>query len=311
MSCHLSNKRLLRIACVAILLVAFPSFLHAQELNCRVEVNTSQIGGTNKSVFETLQTAISDYVNTSKWTDAKFSASEKIDANMFFTITGYDGITGRISGSLQVQSVRPVYNSSYTTTLINFKDDKIDFEYKENEPLLRSDNAMESQLTAILDFYVYLILAVDFDSFSQRGGEPYFERLETLVHRAQSSGETGWKAFEDTRNRSAVLRVFTDPTTCRIRDLYYQYHINGLDRMALTPDKGRGEIDKSLDILSDIYDVAPMSVGLSIFKDAKFDELANIYSKSLPEQRRHVCDILTKLYPTEHERIDAIRKGNL
>lgn len=283
--------------------------LDAQELNCRVEVNASQIEGTNKSVFETLQSAINEYVNTTKWTDAKFSPNEKIEANMFFTITGYEESTGRMSGSLQIQSVRPVYNSSYVTTLLNFKDNKVEFGYAEGEPLIHSENTMESQLTAILDFYVYLILAVDFDSFSPRGGNPCFERLEAIVHRAQSSGESGWKAFEDTKNRSAVLSSFTDRSTSAIRDLYYSYHLQGLDQMAMTPDKGRGEIDRALDILSGIYDVAPMSVGLTMFKDAKFDELANIYSKALPDQRDHAYEILMKLYPSEHDRLENLKKG--
>lgn len=272
-----------------------------------MEIDVSQVTGTNKTVFETLQTAINEYVNTTKWTDTNFAPNEKIEANMFFSINSYDESTGKMSGSLQVQSVRPVYNSSYITTLLNFKDNKVEFSYIENDPLVFSENTMESQLTAILDFYVYLILAVDFDSFSSRGGDHYFDRLEAIVHRAQSSGESGWKTFEDTKNRSAVLASFTDPATVQIRDLYYLYHLKGLDQMSLTPDKGRAEIDKAIDILPKVYEVAPMSVGLSMFKDAKFDELINIYSKAPAIQRKHVYEMLTKLYPSEHERIAKLK----
>lgn len=138
----------------------------------KVEVNTSQLEGTNKSVFEALQNAVSEYVNTTKWTDAQFSANERIEATLFFNITKYDEGDGRMEGTLQVQAIRPVYNSSYTTTLINFRDTKVDFTYSENEPLVYNEMNMESQLTAIVNFYVYLILAVDFDSFAPRGGDP-------------------------------------------------------------------------------------------------------------------------------------------
>ena len=282
----------------------------AQELTCRVEVNTSQLEGTNKSVFETLQSALNDYVNTTKWSQAQISPNERIDCTLFFNITEYDEGEGRMKGTLQVQSTRPVYNSSYTTTLINFRDTKIDFTYTEGEPLVYNEANMESQLTQIVNFWVYMILAVDFDSFSLHGGDPFFERLETIVHQAQSSGETGWKAFEDTKNRSAVLSAWTDPSTRKMRDLYYQYHLQGLDQMSVSPDKGRSTIDSSLDILTEFYKVAPMSVGLSMFRDAKLDELVNIYSKGTPEERSHAYDLLSPLYPTDHEQLEKIKKGD-
>jgi len=279
----------------------------AQELNCRVEVNTSQLEGTNKSVFETLQTAISEYVNTNKWTDTQFSPNERIECTMFFNITEYDDAEGKMTGTLQVQAIRPVYNSSYTTTLLNFRDTKVDFTYIENEPLIYNEANMESQLTQILNFYIYLILAIDFDSFSSHGGDPYYEKLAVIVQQAQSSGESGWKAFEDTKNRSAVLSVFTDPSTRQLRDMIYKYHLQGLDQMSVSPDKGRKAIDSTLDTLTDIYKVAPMSVGLSLFKDAKLDELVNIYSKATPEERDHAVKVLSALYPTDNDRIQKIK----
>ena len=281
-----------------------------QELNCRVEINTSQLEGTNKGVFETLQNAVNEYVNTNQWTNAQFSPNEKIECTLFFTITKYDESSGAMEGSLQVQSIRPVYNSSYTTTLINFKDNKIEFSYQENEPLIHSETSMESQLTQILNFYFYLILAVVFDSFSPRGGDQFFERLEAIVHQGQSSGESGWKAFEDTKNRAAVLAAFTDPSMRKMRDLYYSYHLQGLDQMSVSPDKGRKTIDESLDILTEIYKVAPMSVGLSMFKDAKLDELVNIYSKGTAEERQHAYDVLSAIFPTEQQRLEKIRRGD-
>lgn len=293
------------------LVIAFLTFsvVSAQELNCRVEVNTSQLEGSNKNIFETLQSAINEYVNTTRWTSAQFSPNEKIECTLLFTITKYDEATGNMEGTLQVQSSRPVYNSSYLTTLINFKDNNVAFTYSEGEPLLYSETSMESQLTQILNFYIYLILAVDFDSFSPKGGDPYFERLETIVHQGQSAGETGWKAFEDTKNRAAVLASFTDPATHALRDLYYDYHLQGLDQMSVSPDKGRKTIDSSLDILNSVFQVAPMSVGLSMFKDAKLDELVNIYSKAPADEREHAYKVLSPIFPTEQNRLEKLKRG--
>ncbi len=283
--------------------------LGAQELNCRVEVNTSQLEGTNKQIFQTLQSALNDYVNTTKWSPAQISSNERIECTMFFNIVEYDEGSGSMKGTLQVQSTRPVYNSSYTTTLLNFRDN-VDFTYTENEPLVFNETSMESQLTQIVNFYVYLILALDFDSFSPKGGDPFFERLETIVHQGQSSGESGWKAFEDNKNRAAVLGAYNDPSTRKLRDLTYQYHMQGLDQMSVSPDKGRKNIDSSLDILTEIHRVSPMSVGLSLFRDAKLDELVNIYSKATAEEHQHAYDVLSPLYPTDSDRIEKIRKGD-
>lgn len=298
-----------RLLLSVILSLASIPMLLAQELNCRVEVNSSQLEGTGKSVFDALQGAVSEYVNTREWTGMQFAPAEKIECTLFFNITEYDASDGRMSGTLQVQSTRPVYNSSYTTTLINFRDTKVDFTYKEGEPLNYNETSMESQLTQILNFYVYLILAVDFDSFSPQGGKACFERLATIVQQAQSSGESGWKAFEDTKNRAAVLSSFTDPSTRQIRQLYYDYHLKGLDQMSVSPDKGRATIDASLDILDAVYKVAPMSVGLSMFKDAKLDEIINVYSKASAEEKDHCIKLLSKLFPTDLARINKIKES--
>lgn len=284
-------------------------FINAQELNCTVEINADQVQGTNKSVFTTLQGAINDYMNTTKFSQAQIAPNEKIECKLFFTIKEYDDNT--MTGDLQVQSTRPVYNSTYSTTLINFKDSKIEFTYQENEPLIFSENSMESNLTAILNFYAYFILAVDFDTFSPKGGEQFYERAENIVQMAQSSGESGWKAFEDNKNRNSVLSAYTDPKTATIRDLLYTYHRTGLDEMVLSPDKGRAAITSSLESIKKIYDVAPMSVALSMFKDAKFDELVNVYSKSNTTEREKVYELLYAVYPTETDRLDKIKKGKI
>lgn len=279
----------------------------SQELNCTVEVNTDKLQGTNKSVFETLKSAITEYFNTTVFTNTQIAPNEKIECRFFLTVSEVDG--DKISGDIQIQSSRPVYNSSYTTTLLNFKDTKVDFDYQEGDQLIFSENTMESQLMAILNYYAYLFLAVDFDSFAPRGGDPYWEKLKSIVQMAQSSGESGWRQFEDTKNRSAVLSAFTDNNTSVLRDLLYEYHLKGLDQMSVSPDKGRQQITQSLQALDKVNQINPMSVGLSMFKDAKLDELVNIYSKSSQTERDAVYELLNKIYPTEQQRLNQIKKG--
>lgn len=299
--------RLRKILVLTAMLVMATTGSYAQELNCSVEINTDKIQGTNKDVFTTLQQAIGDYMNTNKWTDAQFGANEKIECKLYFTITTYTDATNTMSGDLQVQAIRPVYNASYTTTVFNFKDSKVSFTYALNEPLTFSETTMESNLTAILNFYAYMIIAMDFDSFSLNGGDPYYEKAANVVRLAQSSGETGWKAFEDTKNRSAVLSAYTDKNTAPIREMLYDYHRKGLDEMVLSPNKGRAAITGSLALMKKVYDVAPMSVGLSIFRDSKLDELVNIYSKATSTEKEQAYELLYPLYPTENTRLQKIK----
>ena len=285
-----------------------PSTALSQELNCKVEINSEKVKTANKEIFNTLKTAITEYLNDTKWTETQFSANEKIDCRLYLTISNYDDASNKMTGDLQVQSSRPVYNSSYTTTVINFKDTKIDFTYQENEPLVFSEQEMQSNLTAILNFYAYMIIALDFDTFSLNGGTPYYEKAARIVKLAQSSGETGWKAFEDTKNRSAVLSAYTDKATSDIRELMYKYHRLGLDQMSVSVDKGRAVITESPSLLKKVFDAAPMSVCLSMFRDAKLDELVNIYSKASLTEKQSVYDVLNPIFPTEGKRLDKIRK---
>ena len=278
----------------------------SQELNCKVEINADKVQNANKEIFNTLQSAISDYMNTQKWTDAQFGTNEKIECRLYFTINSYD--EPNISGDLQIQSMRPVYNSSYTTTIINFKDTKVEFQYELNQPLVYSDVNWESNLTGILNFYAYLIIAMDFDTFSMNGGDAYYEKAANVVRLAQSEGESGWKAFEDPKNRSSVLSAFTDKTTSGIREILYNYHRKGLDEMVISPDKGRAMITQTLSTLKSVYDLAPMSVCISMFKDAKLDELVNVYSKGTTTEKDNVFELLKTLYPTENSRLKKIKE---
>lgn len=290
------------------ILMLCPAMMRAQELQCMVEVNSSSVEGTYKSVFESLKENISEYFNDNKWTNAQFMPNEKIECRFFLTIKEYTD--EKVKGDIQVQLSRPVYNSTYTTTLLNFKDTKVEFDYREGDQLIRNDNNWDSNLTGILDFYAYLFLALDFDSFSPKGGQPYLDKASAVVQMAQSSGEIGWRAFEDNKNRSAVLSTLTDNNTSVIRDMSYQYHRRGLDEMVTSPDKGRAAITQAIKSIGKVYEQAPMSVALSMFRDAKLDELVNIYSKAPQSERDEVYELLRPLYPTDNARLEKIRKGD-
>lgn len=278
------------------------------ELNCEVEINAQQVANANKEVFDALKDAISEYMNSTKWTDAHFAINERIQCKLFFAIKEYNDGTNQMKGELTIQSQRPVYNSSYTTTLINFKDTKIDFTYQSGEQLVFSQQEWQSSLTGLLNFYAYLIIAIDCDTFAPNGGDPYYDQAAAVVRMAQSTGESGWKAFEDNKNRSAVLSAYTDKATAPIRTLLYDYHRQGLDQMVVSVDKGRNTITKTLDNLKKIYDVQPMSVALSMFRDAKLDELINVYSKANTSEKQQVYDLLSEIYPTELERLKKIKE---
>ena len=277
----------------------------AQEFRCDVEVNADQVEGTIKSTFETLQEAINSYMNETKFSDATFSPVEKIECRLFFTINEY--ADDRVKADLQLQLSRPVYNSTYTTTLFNFRDSRVEFNYRDGDPIVYNEQQPESNLTAILDFYANLFLAIDFDSFSPKGGQRFYDRAASIVQQQQSSGEVGWRTFEDTKNRAAVLNSYTESNTAAMRDLLYNYHRKGLDEMVTSPDKGRSVITNQLKIVKGIYDNAPMSVALSIFRDSKLDELVNVYSKAPETERKDVYDLLQPIYPTESQRLNDIK----
>lgn len=280
----------------------------AQELRCTVEVNSDKVEGTSKSVFETLQQSISEYFNENRFSNASFSPNERIECRFFLTVSEYDN--DRIKGDIQVQLSRPVYNSSYTTTLLNFRDTKVEFDYREGDPLIFNETTFDSNLTALLDYYALLFLAIDFDSFSPQGGQQFYDRAASIVQMAQSSGEIGWRAFEDNKNRSAVLSSYTDANMTGVRDLLYNYHRKGLDEMVTSPDKGRAVITESLKQIENVYKVSPMSVALSIFRDSKLDELVGIYSKAPEAERTAVYELLQPIYPTDTERLEKIKRGS-
>lgn len=293
-------KRLILPALLALCLL--PAW--GAELNCTVEINADRVASTSREVFESLRQAIAEYLNTNSFTEAQFAPNEKIECKIMLTVNSYtDNV---VTGSLQVQSSRPVYDSSYTSPMLNIRDNDVSFSYSQGDPLTFSRNEITDNLTAILDFYAYLILAVDFDSFSSKGGEACYDEAAKIVQLSRTSGEKGWRAIDDNKNRASLLAALTEAPASAMRDIFYDYHRQGLDRMSVSPDKGRAAITGTLKKLQEIGSAAPMSVALTLFRDTKLDELTGVYSKGGNDERKEVVKILSALYPTETSRIELI-----
>ena len=275
-----------------------------QELNCRVEFNVDQVEVSVRQTVESLQSIVSDYMNTTSFTDKSFSPQEKIDCRLFVAVKSC--VENNFTVDLHVQSSRPVYNSTYTTQLVNFKEKDLKFTYNTGESLIFSHVSTDSQLTSVLDFYAYLILAMDFDSFSRRGGEEYFRQLDRIVQIGQSSGVKGWRQYDSPTSRGAILSAWTNPATSSLRDLNYSYHREGLDVMSANQEIGRRMISESLiKVLSDVHDVNPMSVGLTMWRDAKLDETVSIYVHDATEGKQ-MANLLKEIFPSDIETINRI-----
>lgn len=281
--------------------------LKAQEFNCKVKINADQIEGTYKQKFSTLETELSEFINNRKWSEAKFSNIEKIDCTLQFTIKSISS-QDRYAAELTVQARRPVYNAAYTTSTFNFKDNEVEFSYVENEPIVFTDHTIESNLVAIISYYMYMIMGMDFDSFSPEGGTPFFRQAENIVTLCQTINETGWKAFDNNKNRHALVSGMLEEKMKPFRQLWYEYHRKGLDDMVQNAEKGKSVITKSLDNLQKMHEANSMSVLLSVFMDTKTDELINIYSRSNQTEKDNVYKLLTTIYPSYSQRLEPIRK---
>jgi len=290
-----------------ILLVSFFSlYSRAQELNATLTVNSDKIEG-NRTVFATLERALNEFINNKRWTDATFGLNERIDCT-FLIIVNEMPSDNSFRAELQVQARRPVYNSAYTTTLINFRDTQLDFDYTEYEPLEYNEYNIDNNLIATITFYIYTILGLDFDSFSPRGGTAFHQQAQQIVSMAQSqSAWTGWRAFESNRNRHAVSTALTENTADIFRDMWYVYHRRGLDEMAANPDRGRTTILEALPALQELRSARPSSILLQMFVDSKLDEVIAIYSKATTTEKQAGYKMLTELFPTQSTRLEPLK----
>ncbi len=288
------------VAFAAAVAVAFCS-----ELNCKVEVNVSRTETMPSDVARQLQEAVAEYVNTTSFTELRIAPGERIECRMFFDVQSY--ADDKVSAVLTVQSTRPVYDSSYTTTLLNVRDAEVEFPYSSGQPLVFARDAVDSELTALLDFYVYLILAVDADSFAPEGGTPFYGVASQIVTLARSTGGKGWRAIDSPRNRASLLAALTEPPTAAFRTLLYDYHRRGLDVMTVSPEKGRATIGQTLQRLRDMVSQSPMTPLAALMRDAKLDEFVGLYSKASDDERREAAALLTALWPSESEAMEKIK----
>ncbi|MBO7267024.1 MAG: DUF4835 family protein [Bacteroidaceae bacterium] len=271
--------------------------LQAQELEAKVVVNHSKIQGTNTSVFTTLQEAVTEFLNTRKWSNSQYTARERIACSFNLIVNEYSD-DGRFGCSLMVQANRPVYNASYNTTVLNFNDNAVDFNYIEHDKLEFSDDMIDNNLTAVLAYYAYLIIGLDMDTFAPKGGTDILHKAENVVNNAQMLNEDGWKAFGDSKNRHAIINDYMNGGMEPYRQLLYDYHRKGLDEMVQNAERGRSNITTSLALLEKCKQDKPMSVLPQLFTEIKKDELLNIYSKGTSKEKEEVCRILSLVNPS-------------
>ena len=279
---------------------------YSQELNCRVQVVSKQVQGTDKHIFDALQKVIYEFMNNHKWTNNIYSNNERIECNIYINIKDHPISSDVFKGTMQIQSSRPIFNTTYNSVLFNFIDNNIEFRYTETQELAFNETSYTSNLTSLLAYYSYIIIGLDYDSFSLDGGTPYYEKAEKVVNNAQNSPYKGWKAFEDRKNRYWLVENLLNDTYSPIRKCIYQYHRLGLDIMSDKVNDGRATIAESLQLLRKVYQKKPGSFLMQLFFDAKRDEVVNIFSESFPDEKTRVYNVLKEIDPANDSKYQKI-----
>ena len=276
--------------------------INAQELQVKVNINHSQIQGTDASVFENLQQTMEQFLNERSWTDLQFQKNECIQASLNITVNKYNRDENRFECTALIQANRPVFNSAYTTTLYNNRDANFNFDFQQFDQLNFVEENIDNQLTALLAYYAMLIIGLDLDSFAPMGGTDVLQRCLVLVNNAQNLGFPGWKSFEDNRNRFAIINDYLDEAMKPFRQLQYDYYRKGLDEMANNAERGRTEISTAIeDDLQKAHQDKPLSLLPQIWTDYKKDELANIYKgKGTQKEKQRIYDILMGLNASQN-----------
>jgi Domain of unknown function (DUF4835) len=269
----------------------------AQELNCLVTINPGpRVQISDNNVFKDMKNAFQQFMNTRKWTNDAYRVHEKIACSILININEMPSI-GVFKATVQIQSARPVYNTNYSSLLLNFADRDWEFEYIESQPLEFNDNGYTSNLTSMLAFYAYIILGMDYDSFSELGGSPYFQRAQAVVNNAQSAGRTGWQATIGARNRYWLSDNLLNGQLTDLRKAMYAYHRLGMDSFDKTPDQSREIILTCLKDIKRVRDINPSSLLFFVLFDTKAKEIGNIFSEGNLQVRRQVYDLVTVMDP--------------
>ena len=285
------------------------SICNAQELQVKVNINHSQIQGSDVSVFENLQQTMEQFVNERQWTDLQFQKNERIVCSLNITVTKYIREENRFECTALIQANRPVFNSAYTSTLYNNRDENFHFEFKQFDQLNFTDENVDNQLTALLAYYAYLIIGLDLDSFSPMGGSEILQQCMYLVNNAQNLGFPGWKSFEDSRNRFAIINDYLDGAMSPFRQLQYDYYRKGLDEMANNAERGRSEISTALEEnLKKAHEDKPLSLLPQIWTDFKRDELVNIYKgKGTQKEKERIYELLMGINASQNSSWEKIK----
>ena len=294
-------NRVKTILLALLLLTTVASTVRAQELLAKITINHSQIQGTDASVFDNLQQTLEQFVNDRQWTALQFQKNERINCNFNITVTKYDPSTNLFTCNALIQANRPVYNSAYTTTLYNNKDNDFNFEFAQFDQLNFDDEQIDNQLVALFAYYAYLIIGLDLDSFAPMGGEEVLQRCLYLTNNAQNLNFTGWKAFDNDRNRFAIINDYLDGSMRPFRQLQYDYYRQGLDEMANNAERGRTNITTALENLKKAHEDKPLSMLPQIWTDYKRDELANIYKgKGTQKEKEAIYELLFSINASQN-----------
>ncbi len=298
---------------VALLALTARGAVMSQELYCNVQVSAQKIQGSNREVFQNMQRDIYEFMNSMVWTDNVFSFSERIECNLLINLDEQLS-ADEFRGTIQVQLSRPVYNTTYKSTVLNFVDNNFQFRYVEFQPLEFNPSSHTSNLVSVLAYYAYLLIGIDFDTYSQGGGTPYFQVAEKIVTNAQNAPEQGWKPYDGSRNRNRywLIKNILDTEYGGVRQFLYLYHLRGLDRMESDMTQARTEIYESLRRLQEVYRRRPdpFMYFMTVVVDAKADEIVNIFSQGFPEEKNRVVQILTEIDPANETKYQKILSAN-
>lgn len=288
-----------------LLLMLVPANVAAQELKANVTLNTEKIQGTNTEVFDVLKTSLDEFINNTKWTSFEYEEYERISCNFSFVVESY-AEDGTFGCTLMVQSLRPVYGSSYSTPVFKYQDNDIKFKYMAYDRLEFREDNLDNNLVAVIAFYAHLIIGMDMDTMGELGGSEFLNKAMNIATGAQSLGGTGWQSGTSTRNRFTIIDDYMNSSMIAVRQMMYQFHRKGFDIMFREPDKGREEIAKSLELLQAGYQERPLSYFPKLFTEYKQEELVNIFSKGDEKEKKKVVEILSGINPSLSSSWDKI-----
>ncbi|SMC75949.1 type IX secretion system protein PorD [Cellulophaga tyrosinoxydans] len=286
------------------LLITLPFVLKAQELNAVITVNSDQVGQTNQQIFKTLERSLNDFVNKTKWTNRTYTEVEKLNVRMFVTVTEYQN--NRFQASIQLQSSRPVYNTSYESPVFNYKDNQFNFEYTEFQPLVFNENVFESNLVGVVAYYAYIMLGIDADTFELNGGTDFYRKAQNIVTQAQGSSAAGWSQDTSERTRFELVDNLLSNTFKEYRVAMYNYHRKGLDILADNNSTGKQVIAGTMRLLETLVKRRPNAFLIQTFFDAKSEEIQYVFSDGPKVDIVQLKETLNKIAPLYSSTWNAI-----